>query len=170
MPVFVSLARHCMAMDHDRAWKVGNSIPRRWKADSHGPARAGPRWQRITALSAGPLLAVRRCGSEAAMTTIALGVSDQERLTRTATTVQAIQAALLAALTRTRRSIQSTWCLINGGHFKVFYTEPERLALRCVACGHTSPGWSVGSPRLARTMPSNPERLRVGSAAVRLVR
>lgn len=99
------------------------------------------------------------------MTTISIGVSDQERLTRTATTVEAVQTALVAAWTRTRRSFQSTWCLINGGHFKVLYTEPERLALRCVACGHTSPGWTVGSPRLARTMPSDPERLRLRASA-----
>jgi hypothetical protein len=99
------------------------------------------------------------------MTTISIGVSDQERLTSTATTVQ---TALASAWSRTKRSIASTWCLINGGHFKVLYTEPDRLALRCVACGHTSPGWSVGSPRLARTMPSDPERLRV-RASVRMV-
>jgi hypothetical protein len=34
------------------------------------------------------------------------------------------------------------------------------MALRCVACGHTSPGWEVGSPRLARALPANPDRLR----------
>ena len=40
--------------------------------------------------------------------------------------------------------LQSTWCVINGGHYKVLHTAPDRMALRCVACGHTSPGWEVG--------------------------
>lgn len=56
--------------------------------------------------------------------------------------------------------LHSTWCVINGGHYKVLHTEPDRMALRCVACGHRSPGWEVGSPRLARAMPGRPERLR----------
>ncbi len=46
--------------------------------------------------------------------------------------------------------LRSTWCVLNGGHYKVLHTEPDRMALRCVACGHRSPGWEVGSPRLAR--------------------
>jgi hypothetical protein len=49
---------------------------------------------------------------------------------------------------------------VNGGHYKVLHTAPDRMALRCVACGHTSPGWEVGSPRLARTIPAGAERLR----------
>ena len=47
---------------------------------------------------------------------------------------------------RTLSWLRSTWCVINGGHYKVLHTEPEKLALRCVACGHTSPGWEVGAP------------------------
>jgi hypothetical protein len=66
---------------------------------------------------------------------------------------------------RIARWLQSTWCVINGGHFKVLHTEPERMALRCVACGHMSPGWHVGSPRLGRTIASKPERLRGRRAA-----
>ena len=54
---------------------------------------------------------------------------------------------------------------MNGGHFKVLHTEPTRLALRCVACGHTSPGWTVGEPRFARTIAGDPERLRLHRAA-----
>jgi hypothetical protein len=58
------------------------------------------------------------------------------------------------------RQARSAWCLLNGGHYKVLSAEPTRLALRCVACGHTSPGWAVGSPRLARTIAGDPDRLR----------
>lgn len=61
-------------------------------------------------------------------------------------------------LTRVARWFQSTWCVINGGHYKVLHTEPERLALRCVACGHMSPGWEVGSTRVARRAPAEQVR------------
>ena len=82
-----------------------------------------------------------------------------------------VQAALISAVAtslgpRMLRSLQSGWCVMNGGHHKVLYTEPDRMALRCVACGHTSPGWSVGSPRLARTIPADRERLRTRSRMV----
>jgi hypothetical protein len=89
------------------------------------------------------------------MTTISIRISNPPRLTTS--TVPATAASIW---TRFTRWIHSTWCVINGGHYKVLHTEPERMALRCVACGHMSPGWAVGSPRLARSMPSDPERLR----------
>lgn len=91
------------------------------------------------------------------MTTISIRVTDPTRLTGT---TAAVSATAVSLWTRAMRWLQSTWCVINGGHYKVLHTEPARMALRCVACGHMSPGWSVGSPRLARTMPSDPERLR----------
>jgi hypothetical protein len=91
------------------------------------------------------------------MTTISMRVSNPARLT---TTANHVSASALSMWTRFTRLIQSTWCVINGGHYKVLHTEPDRMALRCVACGHMSPGWTVGSPRLARTMPADPERLR----------
>jgi hypothetical protein len=96
-------------------------------------------------------------GVSEGMTTISIQVSDPARLTTTGTSVTASAAS---AWRRFTRLLQTTWCVINGGHYKVLHTEPDRMALRCVACGHTSPGWTVGSPRLARTMPSDPERLR----------
>ncbi len=89
------------------------------------------------------------------MTTISIRVSAPARLTTTAVSASALSAWLSAT-----RFLQSTWCVVNGGHHKVLHTEPERLALRCVACGHMSPGWAVGSPRLARAMPSDPRRVR----------
>lgn len=91
------------------------------------------------------------------MTTISIRVSTPMRLNSTTARFPAKGASLW---TRFMRLLQSTWCVVNGGHYKVLHTEPERLALRCVACGHSSPGWAVGSPRLARTMPGDPERLR----------
>jgi hypothetical protein len=66
---------------------------------------------------------------------------------------------------RAIRWIHSTWCVLNGGHYKVLHAAPTRLALRCVACGYTTPGWAVGSPRLRRTLPGHPDRLRMPRAA-----
>ena len=74
-------------------------------------------------------------------------------------------ATVRSMWTRLTRSLQSGWCQINGGHYKVLHTAPDRMALRCVACGHTSPGWEVGSPRLVRGLPANPERLRARRVA-----
>jgi hypothetical protein len=93
------------------------------------------------------------------MAMISIRLSDPARLTSPATRITAIATSLWSRLLRI---LQSTWCVINGGHYKVLHTEPKRMALRCVACGHTTPGWAVGSPRVGRTMPADPERLRAG--------
>ena len=59
------------------------------------------------------------------------------------------------------RNVRNTWCVVNGGHYKVLHTEPDRMALRCVACGHMSPGWDVSASRLARATPAKARRVRV---------
>src|SRR5690606_24558410 len=93
------------------------------------------------------------------MQTISIRASDPARLTATTTTAGMLGGAA-SIWRRLTRWLQSAWCVANGGHYKVLHTEPDWMALRCVACGHTSPGWAVGSPRFARQMPSDPERLR----------
>ena len=93
------------------------------------------------------------------MTTISIRIA--ERGTLTADRPAITTGAVTSLLGRIMSWLRSTWCVINGGHFKVLHTEPDKLALRCVACGHMSPGWEVGSPRIARRMPADPERLRV---------
>jgi hypothetical protein len=91
------------------------------------------------------------------MTTISIRVSEPASLR----TTELRLASNSSWLTRCAQWLHSTWCVINGGHYKVLHTEPDRLALRCVACGHTSPGWAVGSARLTRQVPAQPERVRV---------
>ena len=93
------------------------------------------------------------------MTTISLRLSEHRPLTT------GISASTQHAWTRLLRWMQTTWCVINGGHYKVLHTAPDRMSLRCVACGHMSPGWEVGSPRLARAIPASPERLRARRAS-----
>src|SRR5262245_32137818 len=92
---------------------------------------------------------------ETNMATISIGISEPCTLT------ERVSASAASALNRFTLWTRSAWCRLNGGHYKVLHTEPKRMALRCVACGHTSPGWNVGSPRLARTIAGDPERLRV---------
>jgi len=93
------------------------------------------------------------------MATISLDITEPVGLSEHA------HAGATTALARLGTWARSTWCRMNGGHFKVLHTEPTRLALRCVACGHTSPGWTVGEPRLARRIAGDPERLRLRRAA-----
>ena len=46
-----------------------------------------------------------------------------------------------------RRIAATTTCRLMGGHWHVLSSERERLSLRCVACGHSTPGWEVGRRR-----------------------
>lgn len=75
--------------------------------------------------------------------------------------LSALMGTVTATGQRVVRSARSTWCTLNGGHYKVLHTEPTRLALKCVACGHTTPGWEVGGARLVPRYPGIPERLRM---------
>lgn len=95
------------------------------------------------------------------MTTISIRIAEPRSLRTEPAATTTVPTTLTSLWARTTSWLRSTWCVINGGHFKVLHTEPDRLALRCVACGHTSPGWEVGSPRVARRTPADPERLRV---------
>ena len=90
------------------------------------------------------------------MTTISIRIAEPDSLR----TVRPSTALLKSLVTKLLSHLRSIWCVINGGHFKVLHTEPQRLALRCVACGHTSPGWEVGSMRLRRA-PADSDRVRV---------
>ena len=92
------------------------------------------------------------------MTTISLRLSEHRPLT----TELSVSAQTM--WTRLLKWIQTTLCVINGGHYKVLHTAPDRMSLRCVACGHKSPGWEVGSPR------SRAPSRRIRSACVRAAR
>lgn len=93
------------------------------------------------------------------MTTISIRIAEPGTLTADRPATSTVSGTSLWG--KTMSWLRSTWCVINGGHYKVLHTEPDRLALRCVACGHTSPGWEVGSPRIARRVPADPERLQM---------
>lgn len=64
--------------------------------------------------------------------------------------VSAITENVTGATQRVARQARSFWCTLNGGHYKVLHTEPTRMALKCVSCGHTTPGWEVGGLRVTR--------------------
>lgn len=90
------------------------------------------------------------------MTTISIRISDPTTLTTTDAA-----ARTLSAWARVTSWFQTSWCVITGGHYKVLHTAPDKMALRCVACNHMSPGWDVGAPLVARTMQRAPERMQV---------
>lgn len=81
------------------------------------------------------------------MTTISIRMPQARTLT-----TDGVSTSTISAWTRVTSWFKSTWCVMNGGHYKVLHTDPNRMALRCVACGHMSPGWEVGSARIARRM------------------
>lgn len=74
--------------------------------------------------------------------------------------ISAVTSGVATAVERVMRQARSAWCTLNGGHFKVLHTEPTRIALKCVACGHTTPGWEVGGLRVASRYAPNQEPLR----------
>lgn len=47
-------------------------------------------------------------------------------------------------ITRLLRWLSSLLCQLNGGHWKVLHTEPQRMALKCVTCGYETTGWEIG--------------------------
>jgi len=95
------------------------------------------------------------------MTTISIRIAGPRALT-----TGDAGAHALSIWKRLTSWLHTTWCVLNGGHYKVLHTEPDRMALRCVACGHRSPGWEVGSPRLARAVRTNPQSVRTRRSSV----
>lgn len=56
-------------------------------------------------------------------------------------------------LRRLRRRVRSWNCrLLENGHLFEQKAEPGRLFLRCMQCGHDTPGWNIAleRPSLAR--------------------
>ena len=138
----VSLAE-CNSAATD-ATRRGNDLPHLSR-----PTRLTQHYRRSTPCSA-------RCRSERpTMTTISIRIPEARAVTTSDAAVRTLSLGR-----RLSSWLNSTWCVINGGHYKVLHTEPDRMALRCVACGHRSPGWEVGSSKLSRAIPSDPERLR----------
>ncbi len=53
------------------------------------------------------------------------------------------------------------WVCGLQGHERYLHTDRDRVSLRCVACGHESPGWSTGRPAYQRTWPGDAARHRL---------
>ena len=45
---------------------------------------------------------------------------------------------------RLKASVNRTVCVLMGGHWRVLHVSRDHMALRCVGCGDTTPGWQVG--------------------------
>jgi hypothetical protein len=48
--------------------------------------------------------------------------------------------------------IRETVCALSG-HDAMLHFERGRISLRCVTCGHETPGWTVGPSRLRSQQP-----------------
>lgn len=83
------------------------------------------------------------------------------RISEVGETMTTVTGAFAAATARVTRALRSAWCTLNGGHYKVLHAEPTRMALKCVACGHTTPGWEVGGLRFASRYARHQEPLRL---------
>jgi hypothetical protein len=52
----------------------------------------------------------------------------------------------LAALLKIRIWLHQAYCSVRLGHEDELRLERDRLTLRCVSCGHESPGWRLDMP------------------------
>jgi hypothetical protein len=57
------------------------------------------------------------------------------------------QCATATAAIPEESAFQRMWrelvCTLTGGHDTVMKFEDGRMALRCVSCGHETPGWEL---------------------------
>ena len=90
------------------------------------------------------------------------------RISDVGETVTTVTGAVTTVTARVLRTLRSAWCTLNGGHYKVLHAEPTRMALKCMACGHTTPGWEVGGLRFATRYAANQEPLRLVRPAKRV--
>lgn len=90
------------------------------------------------------------------------------RISDVGETVATVTGAVTTVTARVQRTLRSAWCTLHGGHYKVLHAEPTRMALKCVACGHTTPGWEVGGLRFASRYAAHQEPLRLVRPAKRV--
>ncbi|MGH9143503.1 MAG: hypothetical protein ACRD2I_20390 [Vicinamibacterales bacterium] len=54
-------------------------------------------------------------------------------------------------------TIKQTLCGL-GGHDTLLHFEDERMSLRCVSCGHETPGWELNQARPTVTVRGDARR------------
>jgi hypothetical protein len=72
-----------------------------------------------------------------------------------------METGVPAVLDRVRQMV----CSLHG-HDSLLQFERDRMFLRCVSCGHETPGWSLSDTPPARTVARDARPLRVGSPQV----
>lgn len=77
------------------------------------------------------------------------GVDHRRALDSAAATAEAVSAHLT-----------QWWCGLHG-HESYLHTSDDRLTLRCIACGHESPGWTTGRRAYQTTCAGDSDRLRL---------
>jgi hypothetical protein len=63
---------------------------------------------------------------------------------------------------RTLEHVRQAWCGLHG-HDTLLNFERDRMFLRCVSCGHESPGWDVGEQNCRPDFRAAHERARVAT-------
>lgn len=49
------------------------------------------------------------------------------------------------------RHVGYAWCKLWGGHHDMAELGPGSWRLRCMNCGHVTPGWELSKSRVKRT-------------------
>ena len=56
--------------------------------------------------------------------------------------------------------LRQTFCSMHG-HDTTLHFQKERMSLRCVSCGHETPGWSLNEPKPTITIRGDARRLAI---------
>jgi hypothetical protein len=70
---------------------------------------------------------------------------------------QTVATERTSGLTRVMTWLQQTICGL-GGHDTLLHFEGERMSLRCVSCGHETPGWELNEAPPTVTMRGDARR------------
>jgi ribosomal protein S27E len=73
-------------------------------------------------------------------------------------------SALVLLVARIQSMFRRLACAVMG-HQTVMHFEPHRLALRCVECGHETPGWNLGEFMPRAVPPQTREKMSADNRA-----
>jgi hypothetical protein len=65
-----------------------------------------------------------------------------QALTSTGRSITAEETPTRASSTRMMDLLRQMFCALHG-HDSLLHFEQERMSLRCVSCGHETPGWEL---------------------------
>jgi hypothetical protein len=69
----------------------------------------------------------------------------------------AVSTAAGGPIARVTEQLRHMFCGFRG-HDTLLHFEDERMSLRCVSCGHETPGWELNEPRPTVTVRGDARR------------